>query len=166
MTTVRPMRDTERDDVRALLADAYRQYANDLSPAMYEYYLAGVLDLDDGGDAVVAVADDKVVGSARLFPADRVPVPLPPGWTWVRAVAVHPSAQGTGVGRALMTYCDTRTADAPALALHTMDFMPSAVRLYERLGYVRVPEWDIQVGGESGFPPEEQFLAIAYALVR
>ncbi|GAB1515785.1 GNAT family N-acetyltransferase [Actinophytocola sp. KF-1] len=166
MTHVRPMRADERDEVRALLADAYRPYANDLAPAMYEYYLAGVLDLDDGGDALVAVAGDKVAGTARLFPADRVPIPLAPGWAWVRAVGVHPSARGTGVGRALMAHCATLAADARALALHTMDFMPSAIRLYERLGYVRVPEWDIQVGGERGFAPEEQFLAIAYALVR
>ncbi len=163
MTHVRPMRADERDAVRALLTDAYRPYANDLAPAMYEYYLAGVLDLDDGGDAVVAVAGDEVVGTARLFPPDRVPVPLPRGWSWVRAVGVHPSAQGTGVGRALMTYCAAHTSGA--LALHTMDFMPSAIGLYARLGYVRVPEWDIQVGVERGFPPEEQFLAIAYALV-
>ncbi|MFI7675712.1 GNAT family N-acetyltransferase [Actinophytocola sp. NPDC049390] len=164
MTHVRPMRIDERDAVRSLLTDAYRPYANDLTPAMHEYYLAGVLDLDDGGDAIVAMAGDKVVGTARLFPPDRAPVPLPAGWAWVRAVAVHPSAQGTGAGRALMAYCATRTTGA--LALHTMDFMPSAVRLYERLGYERVPEWDIQVGMESGFPAEEQFLAIAYALVR
>ena len=166
MTDVRPMRDDERDQVRALLADAYRPYANDLSPAMFEHYMAGVLDVDDGGDALVAVAGDKVVGTARLFPAERVPVPLPPGWAWVRAVGVHPSAHGTGVGRALMTYCDTHAGDAAALALHTMDFMPAAIRLYERMGYARTPEWDIEVGEEYGFPAGDSFLAIAYRLLR
>ncbi len=164
MTHVRPMRDDERDAVRALLTDAYRPYANDMTPAMYEYYLTGVLDLDDGGDVVVAVAGDKVVGTARLFPPGRMPIPLPPDWAWVRAVGVHPSAQGTGVGRALMTYCGTHVDGT--LALHTMDFMPSAIALYSRLGYVRVPEWDIQVGVKHGVPPEEQFLAVAYALIR
>lgn len=166
MTDVRPMRDDERDQVRALLTDAYRPYANDLSPVMYEHYVAGVLNLDDGGDALVAVAGDKVVGTARLFPAGRTPVPLPPDWAWVRAVGVHPSAHGTGVGRALMTYCDAHAGNAAALALHTMDFMPAAIRLYQRLGYARAPEWDIEVGEEFGFPPGDSFLAIAYRLLR
>lgn len=160
------MRDDERDQVHALLTDAYRPYANDLSPAMYERYVAGVLNLDDGGDALVAVADDKVVGTARLFPAGRTPVPLPPDWAWVRAVGVHPSAHGTGVGRALMSYCDTHAGDAGALALHTMNFMPAAIRLYEHLGYARAPEWDFEVGEAFGFPPEDWFLAIAYRLLR
>jgi len=166
MTNVRPMRGDERDEVRALLTDAYRPYTNDMTPAMYEHYLAGVLNVDDGGDVIVAVAGDKVVGTARLFPPGRVPIPLPPDWAWVRAVGVHPSAHGTGVGRTLMAYCENNAGDAAALALHTMDFMPAAVRLYERLGYVRTPEWDIQVGTKSGFAPEETFLAITYCLIR
>ena len=162
MNHVRPMRDDERDDVRALLADAYRPYEKVMTPSMYEHYMAAVLNLDDGGDVLVATVADKVVGTARLFPAGRTPVPLPPDWAWVRAVGVHPSARGTGVGRALMAHC---AADVDILSLHTMDFMPVAVRLYEQLGYVRAPEWDIQVGVKAGFPPEEQFLALAYRLV-
>ena len=156
------MRADERDEVRALLADAYRPYEKVLTPAMYEHYMTAVLNLDDGGDVLVAVMD-KVVGTARLFPPGRAPVPLPPEWAWVRAVGVHPSARGTGVGHALMTHCAAHVA---ALSLHTMDFMPVAVRLYERLGYVRAPEWDIRVGKKAGFPPEEQFLALAYCLLR
>lgn len=163
MNQVRPMRDHERDEVRALLAAAYRPYERALSPAMYEYYLTSVLNLDDGGEVLVAAAADEVTGTARLFPAGRAPVPLPPDWAWVRAVGVHPFARGTGVGRALMTHCAARVN---VLSLHTMDFMPVAVRLYERLGYERAPEWDIRVGAHAGFPPEEQFLALAYRLAR
>jgi GNAT superfamily N-acetyltransferase len=166
MTDVRTMRDEERDEVRALLAEAYRPYANDLTPAMYEHYMEYVLNLDDGSEPLVAVAGDKVVGTARLFLAGQAPIPLPPDWAWVRAVGVHPSARGTGVGRTLMDYCAANAGDATALSLHTMDFMPVAIRLYERLGYVRTPEWDIRVGVESGFSPEDTFLAVAYRLAR
>lgn len=166
MTTVRPMRDDERDEVRALLTEVYLPYSTNMSPTMYQHYLAGVLAIDDGGDTVVAVADGTVIGTARFFPVGRVPVPLPPDWAWVRAVGVHPSARGTGVGRALMAHCDANVGAASALALHTMDFMPAAVRLYERLGYDRAPEWDIVVGAKSGFPHHERFTAVAYRLVR
>lgn len=157
------MRDDERAEVRALLADAYRPYETVMTPAMYTHYMTAVLNLDDGGEVLVTTAAGRVVGTARLFPPGRTPVPLPPDWAWVRAVGVHPSAHGTGVGRALMTHCAARV---DVLSLHTMDFMPAAIRLYERLGYVRAPEWDIQVGVKAGFPPEEQFLALAYRLAR
>lgn len=165
MTDVRPMREEERDEVRALLSEAYRPYANELTPAMYEHYMAYVLDLDDGSEALVAAVAGKVVGTARLFAPGQAPIPLPPGWSWVRAVGVDASARGTGVGTALMSYCATHAGDATALALHTMDFMPAAIRLYERLGYAQAPEWDVQVGAHAGFPPEETFTAIAYRLV-
>lgn len=166
MTEVRPMRDTERDEVHALLAEAYHPYAHDMTPAMYAHYMKYVLNLDDGGAPFVAVTAGEVVGTARLFPAGRAPIPLPSDWAWVRAVGVRPSARGTGVGRALMTYSHEQAGPAAALALHTMSFMPVAVRLYERLGYVRSPEWDIQVGAKAGFPAEDTFLAVAYHLVK
>ena len=158
------MREDERDEVRALLTEAYRPYAADMVPPLYDVYLAGVLDTGDGR-ALVALAGDKVVGSARLYLPGEVPVPMPPDWAWVRAVGVHPSARGSGVARALMAYCAANAGDATALALHSMDFMPAAVRLYERLGYVRVPEWDLRVGERAGFPPEDTVVAMAYRLL-
>ena len=147
----------ERDVVRALLTDAYQPYAVEMRPEVYERYLASVLDTDDGRQ-LVAVDGDEVLGGARLFlPGDAV-VRLPPDWAWVRAVGVRSSARGTGVAPAIMDYCAARATDsATALALHTMDFMPAAVRLYERLGYERVPEWDFEAGNGA-------FTAVAYRL--
>jgi GNAT superfamily N-acetyltransferase len=100
-----------------------------------------------------------VLGSARLFlPGDAI-VRLPPDWAWVRAVGVRPTALGTGVAAAIMDYCaESAAVSATALALHTMDFMPAAVRLYERLGYERVPEWDFEAGTGA-------FTAVAYRLL-
>jgi hypothetical protein len=62
-----------------------------------------------------------------------------------------------------MADCAERCA-TPTLSLHTMDFMPAAVRLYEWLGYRRAPEWDFAVGGQFGLPPEQWFHALAYRL--
>ena len=84
----------------------------------------------------------------------------------VRALAVAPDARGLGAGRALMHACldRARAASAPAIGLHTADFMSAAVVLYQSLGFQRAPHLDIDfgrmIGGEAG-PP---VIASAYVL--
>jgi len=147
------MRPDERDEVRALLTDAYEPYATAMPPDVYVNYLAGVLNTDEGRQ-LVAVDGDKILGAVRLYLPGDATVDLPEDCAWVRSLGVRPSARGTGVGEAIMDYCATHAGDAAALILHTMDFMPAAVRLYERLGYQRAPELDFTVA----------FTAVAYRL--
>jgi GNAT superfamily N-acetyltransferase len=144
------MRPAERDEVRALLAEAYQPYSTEMPPEVYEQYLEGVLDTEEGTQLVALDEGGKLLGAARLYLPGTATVPLPPDWAWVRSVGVRPSARGTGVGRAIMAYCGENVGDATAIALHTMDFMPDAIRLYERLGYTRVPEYDF-TGGDGAF---------------
>ncbi|GIF76562.1 GNAT family N-acetyltransferase [Asanoa siamensis] len=68
--------------------------------------------------------------------------PVP--WTdypcaWMLNIAVGPSAQGQGLGRALLDHAlrGTRAAGLPALALSVVDGNP-ARRLYDRAGFVVV----------------------------
>lgn len=167
------MRPEERDDVRALLTEAYRPYETVMSPIAYGPYLASVLNTGEG-NTFIAVDGDKVLGSARLFLPGTAPLalrkpldwanPMPADWAWVRAVGVLPSARGTGVAAALMTYCAENAPGASALLLHTMDFMPAAIRLYERLGYERAPEFDFQAGRAAAVSPADTFFAKAYHL--
>lgn len=167
------MRPEERDDVRALLTEAYQPYEKAMTRIAYDAYLTSVLRTEDG-DTLVAVDGDKVLGSARLFLPGTAPLalrkpldwatPMPADWAWVRAVAVRPSARGTGVGAALMAYCAEHATGATALLLHTMDFMPAAIRLYERLGYERVPEFDFHAGRAAAVSPEDTFFTKAYRL--
>jgi N-acetylglutamate synthase-like GNAT family acetyltransferase len=62
-----------------------------------------------------------------------------------RVLAVTPKARGTGVGAALVQACvaQAKASGATALVLWSQPTMPSAHRLYERLGFVRVPERDV-----------------------
>jgi len=156
MITVRLMRPEERGEVRAMLTEAYQPYAAEMPPHIFEGYLAGVLDTEEGNQ-LVALANDEVLGSARHYPPGDATVPLPPDWAWVRAVGVRPSARGIGVARAIMAHIAATAYPATAIALHTLDFMRAAVRLYERLGYERAPEYDFPAG-------RGHFTAIAYRL--
>lgn len=62
-----------------------------------------------------------------------------------RVLAVAPEARGQGIGEALVEACVQRARDAgaPAVALWSQPTMPAAHRLYERLGFVRVPDRDV-----------------------
>jgi GNAT superfamily N-acetyltransferase len=171
--TVRLMRPEERDDVRALLTEAYLPFEKEMVPAVFERYLAGVINTDEG-PTLVAVDGDTVLGSARLYVPGTVPLtpyrprewadPMPADWAWVRSVGVRPSARGTGVAPAIMAYCAAHAGGATAILLHTMDFMPAAIRLYERLGYERATEWDFQGGRAAATSEDETFHAMAYRL--
>jgi GNAT superfamily N-acetyltransferase len=62
----------------------------------------------------------------------------------VRLLAVAPEARGQGIGTALMEECIRRARGlgSPCLNLHTTDMMQVAMRMYERMGFVRAPELD------------------------
>jgi ribosomal protein S18 acetylase RimI-like enzyme len=168
--TVREARSDEGGEIRALLTAAYGQYAAAVAVAeLFRRYLEGVTDVDGAADrsvTLVAESGDRVAGTARYYPPGRVhEVPgLPADWAWVRAVGVHPDTRRAGVARELMADCLRRaTADGAAvLSLHTISFMPDAIRLYERLGYRRVPELDLDIAAYYGVGGE--MVALAYRL--
>jgi predicted N-acetyltransferase YhbS len=163
---VREARPDERAEIRALLTAAYGQYAAAVPvTALFDRYLADVTDGDgaDGTVTLVAAAGGTIAGTARFYPAGTVPF-LPADWAWVRAVGVRPGQRRAGTARLLMAECLRRATEggATALSLHTMAFMPGAIRLYERLGYRRVPEQDIDVAAHYGIDGEMD--ALAYLL--
>jgi GNAT superfamily N-acetyltransferase len=61
-----------------------------------------------------------------------------------RMLAVTPAARGQGVGQALVRWCLDRAREqgCGGLALCSLDRMHTAHRLYENLGFVRLPERD------------------------
>ena len=62
----------------------------------------------------------------------------------VRMLVVDPAAQGRGIGALLMTECLRRAREAGKrrMVLSTSTVMTAAHRLYERLGFTRLPERD------------------------
>ncbi len=81
----------------------------------------------------VFVADDgAVIGLIVLIAA--------PHHLLIENVAVDPNRQGTGIGRALMTYAETYACEhgLRELQLYTNATMTENLTLYPRLGYIEI----------------------------
>lgn len=94
---------------------------------------------------LVAVRGDDVVGSATICAPGSTEHEIGgPDETEFRFLAVHPDAWRTGVGEALVAAIDAhaRRTGARAVVLSVRDINPGARRMYERLGFVAVPDRD------------------------
>jgi GNAT superfamily N-acetyltransferase len=150
---VRDARPSDREAIVAVTLSAYQEYALSLPHAWegYKRNILATLALPDAAEQIVAEKFGQLVGSVLLYPA-RTFVTQPGGssstlaWPEVRLLAVAPAARGQGVGAALMSECVARgrRAGATALTLHTTDVMRAAMRLYERLGFHRASELDLE----------------------
>jgi ribosomal protein S18 acetylase RimI-like enzyme len=67
-----------------------------------------------------------------------------PGEAEFRMLAVAPAARGRGVGHALARLCVDRAREqgCTAVTLSSLEIMYTAHRLYERMGFRRLPERD------------------------
>jgi GNAT superfamily N-acetyltransferase len=143
----------DRDAIREVTLAAYAEYAP-LMPALWNDYrnnILGTLASPAPAEQIVAEHGGAIVGAVLLYPAGvewpGVEAGRPQAWPEVRLLAVAPASRGLGVGMALMQECvrRARVAGAPALALHTIELMRAAVRLYGRLGFAREPGIDFRV---------------------
>ena len=140
---------SDQDTIRKLTLAAYREYAAKI-PAHWEDYRQNIVNtLADATSAeqIVAEQNGRILGSVLLYAAEmRVSESNGASLEWpeIRLLAVAPSQRGQGIGAALVQECveRTRAAGATALTLHTTDLMQTAMRLYERMGFVRFPELD------------------------
>jgi GNAT superfamily N-acetyltransferase len=154
---IRDMRGDEREIVHTLTLTAYTEYAKKMQPTAWAGLHGAILaafEIDTTADIIVATQTDssELIGSVMLFPpalnvygnlAESSKVPE------LRLLAVLPEARGWGVGKSLTEACIARASSwgATTLGLHTSDSMRTAMGLYEKLGFVRVPIHDFQPPG-------------------
>jgi ribosomal protein S18 acetylase RimI-like enzyme len=69
----------------------------------------------------------------------------------IRMLAVTPQARGKGVATGLIDECILRAKAKgfQSIGLHTGDFMDSAMNLYKRLGFKRLPQFDFEPAGDG-----------------
>jgi ribosomal protein S18 acetylase RimI-like enzyme len=114
----------------------------------YAAVLADVAGRAAHGTVLVATdaATGEVLGSVTFVLAGTRYAELAgPGEAEFRMLAVDPTAQGRGVGAALVQECLARAtalgSSAVVISVRS-GFADPAHRLYQRLGFVRVPEKD------------------------
>lgn len=95
---------------------------------------------------VLVATDPAVIGCVTFVPDAASPWAegLGPDESGIRMLAVDPAAQGRGAGRALVAACVDRARGLgrTGIFLSSTPWMQAAHRLYERAGFVRVPERD------------------------
>jgi ribosomal protein S18 acetylase RimI-like enzyme len=158
---IRPVRPDEYTALGELTVAAYRAIPVDMPQQdAYDIRLRDVATRARTSCVLVAVTPaGELLGGVTYVsgPDDPYSEQLGEGEAGMRMLAVDPARQGRGVGRALATECLNRARDAGSvrLVLHTGHWMPKAVRMYERMGFVRQPELD--------FSPVPGIDIIAYA---
>ena len=128
--TIRPARPADEPAIRTCAGQAYGQYVALIGrePAPMSADFAQLI-----ADGVVHVATDRrdaLLGYVVIIPqADHMALD---------SVAVMPSANGTGLGRALVSFCEdmARQQGLPAVELYTNARMTANLSLYPHLGYV------------------------------
>jgi ribosomal protein S18 acetylase RimI-like enzyme len=130
-----------------LTVDAYVDFTT--GPAdSYVDHLRDAEKRDREAELWVATPDDRddlVLGTVTICPPDS-------RWREIasedegefRMLAVAPAMRGRGVGETLVRMCVDRfrSEGARAVVLSTLPEMTAAQRLYERLGFARLPERD------------------------
>ena len=117
-----------------------------LASPEYGEQLRDVAGRADRAELLVARDDDdRVVGSVALVLTGHFgEITESDDEAAFRMLVVDPAVQGRGVGRLLVTTCldRARTAGKRRVLLSTDRRMTTAQRLYERLGFTRLPERD------------------------
>jgi ribosomal protein S18 acetylase RimI-like enzyme len=112
----------------------------------YATQLADVAGRATRSDLLVVRDDDGVVvGSvAMVLGGDFAEVTESADEAGFRMLVVDPGAQGQGIGRMLVAECldRARAAGKRRVVISTGSYMTAAQRLYERMGFVRLPERD------------------------
>jgi GNAT superfamily N-acetyltransferase len=158
---LREARPGELDAVARLLRDAYLQYKESLPADVWEYYVQDIMDVRrrlPAAELIVAELDGELAGAVTLYLKSSSESDWPQGWAGIRLLAVHPACRGRGIGRALMDEClrRCRRQGVRTVGLHTTTMMEVARGMYERMGFVRIPEYD--------FHPRPDVVVMAYRL--
>jgi ribosomal protein S18 acetylase RimI-like enzyme len=142
---VREVRADEYEQAGTVVVAAYRALPGAHMSDDYARELADVERRASEAEVLVAV-DDRLVGCVTFVPDATSPWAelIEDGEAAIRMLAVDPSAQGRGVGRALLGACldRARRLGRAAVFLHSAPWMQAAHHLYAAAGFVRVPARD------------------------
>ncbi|WP_139006594.1 GNAT family N-acetyltransferase [Arthrobacter crystallopoietes] len=151
--TIRPATEADYDDVARITREAYVHGGHIAEGDGYLEMLGDVAHRARHAIVWVAELDGKVAGSVALtFEGQEYSDIARAGELEFRMLAVDPSIQRAGIGRALVeAVVDyARTLEGiHSVSLTSIDNMTNAHRLYESLGFERIRERDWKVPHED-----------------
>ena len=146
LVTVRPAHPTEYDVIGRITVEAYRASGMIPEGSEYDRQLAAAAARAAAAELLVAVtAESEVLGTVTFCGHDNPYAEIArPGEAEFRMLAVAPGARGRGIGARLVNAVidRARATGARALVLSAPENAHAAHRLYQRLGFVRIPERD------------------------
>jgi GNAT superfamily N-acetyltransferase len=162
----------ELPDIEQLILAAFSLYRGQVSaPVVLEAYIENSRNIASRWDEaeILAVEVNGCIGGTVTWYADasREGLNWPRDWAGFRTLAVHPDLRGLGLGRTLVRDCIRRSAQrgVATIGIHTADFMAAACRIYDSLGFRRIPSHDLSVSKALHCDPNAgDVLAIAYRL--
>jgi ribosomal protein S18 acetylase RimI-like enzyme len=142
---IRPAEPAELPEVADLCVAAYAPFL-----AGDGHYVAALRDVGrraSEAELLVAVEPDgdEVLGTVTFVPDGGALGEIAgPGEAEFRMLAVGPGAQGRGVGTALLRHVldNSRRGAKEGVVCSSLPVMRAAHRIYERVGFERVPERD------------------------
>lgn len=152
---VRPLEPgDDTDEAGRVVQQSYLQLPDYPRDDEYDAALADVADRALTSEIVLALNEGEIVGCLTYISDASNPdyeFSDPEGASF-RYFAVDQAAQGRGVGAAMVEWCIARARrdGKRRLRIHTLESMPAAQRLYERLGFRRDPETDENWDGIKG----------------
>jgi predicted N-acetyltransferase YhbS len=136
---IRSAREDELDKVAEVIIDAYAEYAAKMSPDAWSSFavdIANVRGRASDAEILIAEREGSIVGTVSHYAQWRG---AQRDTSALRLLAVPPSEQGEGVGRALMAYCieSARGAGKRRVALTTVEEMEFMRDLALKMGFER-----------------------------
>jgi GNAT superfamily N-acetyltransferase len=105
-------------------------------PGATHFSLSGAQVVDGNGAFLVAYLDDVAVGCGAVRRLDQATAEI-------KRMYVDPSVRGRGIGRALVEALEreARLVGATRIVLETGTRLEPAIKLYEAMGYARIPHF-------------------------
>ncbi|MBM7608569.1 ribosomal protein S18 acetylase RimI-like enzyme [Lysinibacillus composti] len=152
--TVEKLQPQDKEGVRELLVKSYLQYQGSYTdPNFWEKYLAdikGAVEDPEVEEIFVAKYNGEIVGSASLYASSDTAYKgsqYGVNYTLLRYLAVSPNHRGLGIARSLLEVGIhyTYEKDEEYMYLFTGEIMTSAIRLYEKFGFERDAEIELNL---------------------
>jgi GNAT superfamily N-acetyltransferase len=155
---IREATSEDYDEIARLTVAAYRALDTWVGDD-YAGHLADVASRAAAENTIVLVAEDETEG--RILGSVTLTLGGGPYFEWAlgidgdcgfRMLAVDPAAQGRGTGPRLVAECldRARAAGRKRMIIGSTEWMTTAHRIYERVGFHRAPELDQQWGDIRG----------------